>query len=204
MPSLAVCRCPFRLMRRCFLGRWICLLVSERFCLVWKCSLFGYNTYIQFCVHWHGSQCQRRLVPNYAVVFQLGYLYSPVTLCHRKSLTAITQKCYEQYRTSPGGSTSQSSSYTTTYHPSRKIIKVRQTRHTGHFWRSRDELISDILLWTPSHGRAKAGQLAWAYIQRLCADTGYSLEDLPGTMADREGWWERVRAIRAGGTTWWW
>ena len=31
-------------------------------------------------------------------------------------------------------------------------IKVRRTRHAGHY-RSRDELISDILLWTPSHGR---------------------------------------------------
>ena len=27
--------------------------------------------------------------------------------------------------------------------------KVRRTRHAGHCWRSRDELISDVLLWTP-------------------------------------------------------
>ena len=38
-----------------------------------------------------------------------------------------------------------------------KTIKVRRTRHAGHCWRSRDELISDVLPWTPSHGRAKAG-----------------------------------------------
>ena len=36
-----------------------------------------------------------------------------------------------------------------------KTIQVRQTRHAGHCWRSKDELISNILLWTPSHGRAK-------------------------------------------------
>ena len=84
MPSLAVCRCLFRLMRRCFLGRWICLLFSERSRLVWKCRQFGYSSYIQFCVHWLGSQCWRRLVPNYAVVFRLGWVYSPVTLCHRR------------------------------------------------------------------------------------------------------------------------
>ena len=30
----------------------------------------------------------------------------------------------------------------------------------GHCWRSRDEFISDVLLWTPSHGRAKAGRPA--------------------------------------------
>ena len=39
--------------------------------------------------------------------------------------------------------------------PIMKIIKVWQTRHTGHCWRSKDELISDILLWNPSHGRAR-------------------------------------------------
>ena len=56
-----------------------------------------------------------------------------------------------------------------------KTIQVRRTRYAGHCWRSRDRLINDILLWTPSHGRAKAGRLARTYIQQLCADTGCSL-----------------------------
>ena len=30
-----------------------------------------------------------------------------------------------------------------------KTIQVRRTRHAGHCWRSRDKLISDVLLWTP-------------------------------------------------------
>ena len=30
-----------------------------------------------------------------------------------------------------------------------KTIQVRRTRHEGHCWRIRDELISHILLWTP-------------------------------------------------------
>ena len=34
--------------------------------------------------------------------------------------------------------------------PITKSIQVRQTRHAGHHWRSRNELISDILLWTPT------------------------------------------------------
>ena len=42
-----------------------------------------------------------------------------------------------------------------------------RTRHAGHSWRSKDELISDVLLWTPSHGRAKAGRLARTYTQKL-------------------------------------
>ena len=42
----------------------------------------------------------------------------------KKSLTATTQECWEQYWTSPGGSTPQRSSYTATYHPSRKLSKL--------------------------------------------------------------------------------
>ena len=44
--------------------------------------------------------------------------------------------------------------------PITKTIQVRRTRHAGHCWRSRDELISDVFLWTPTHGRAKAGRPA--------------------------------------------
>ena len=32
--------------------------------------------------------------------------------------------------------------------PITKTIQVRRTRHVGHCWRSREELISNILLWT--------------------------------------------------------
>ena len=42
----------------------------------------------------------------------------------KKSLTAITQECCEQYWTSPGGSTPQSSSCTATNYPSRKLSKL--------------------------------------------------------------------------------
>ena len=49
--------------------------------------------------------------------------------------------------------------------PITKTIQVRRTRHAGHCWRSRDDLISDVLLWTPTYGRAKAGRPARTYIQ---------------------------------------
>ena len=122
----------------------------------------------------------------------------------RFSISICIQECCKQYWTSPGGSTPQSSSTITTYHPSWKTIQVRRTRHVRHCWRSRDERISDVFLWTPSHGRAKVGRLTRTYIQQLCADTGCSLEDLLEVMDDREGWWERVRDIYADGATWWW
>ena len=85
-----------------------------------------------------------------------------------------------------------------------KTIQVRRTRHTGHCWRSRDELISDVLLWTPTYGRAKVGRPARTYILQLCEDTGCSPEDMPEAMNDREKWRERARDIRASGTTWSW
>ena len=80
------------------------------------------------------------------------------------------------------------------------------TRHAGHYthcWRSRDELISDVLLWTPAYGQAKAGRPARIYIHKLWEDTGCSLEDLPEAMNNKK-WRERARDIRASGTTWWW
>ena len=88
--------------------------------------------------------------------------------------------------------------------PPMKTIQIRQTRQAGHCWRSRDELISDVLLWTPTHGRAKAGRPARTYIQQLCEDTGCCPEDLSRVMNDRDKWRERVRDIHATSTTWWW
>ena len=87
--------------------------------------------------------------------------------------------------------------------PITKTIQVRRTRHAGHCWRSRDELISDVLLWTPTYGQAKAERPARTYIQQLCEDTGCSPEDLPEATNDWEKYRERVRDIHASGTTWW-
>ena len=69
--------------------------------------------------------------------------------------------------------------------PITTTIKIRRTRHAGHCWRSRDELIRDVLLCTPFR----------TYIQQLCEDTGYSPEDLPEAMSNREKWRESVRDI---------
>ena len=88
--------------------------------------------------------------------------------------------------------------------PITKTIQARWTRHAGHCWRSKDDHISDVLLWTPAYSQAKAGRPARTYIQQLCEDTGCSPEDLPEAMNDREKWRKRVRDIRASGTTWWW
>ena len=64
-----------------------------------------------------------------------------------------------------------------------------------------DKLISDVLPWTPSLGRAKAGRPVRNVILPLCAHTGYSPEDRQEAMNDREGWLERVWDIRADSVT---
>ena len=83
--------------------------------------------------------------------------------------------------------------------PITKTIKVRRSRRAWYCWRSRDEHISDVLLWTPSYGRR-----ARTYIQQHCADTGCSRKDLPEAKDDAEEWRERVRDIQADSVRWWW
>ena len=60
----------------------------------------------------------------------------------------------------------------------------RWTKHAGHCWRSK------WLLWTSTHRNICIGQRAKTYIHLLCADTGYSLQDQPRQMNDRDGWRE--------------
>ena len=127
----------------------------------------------------------------YIYIYIYIYIYTDVTYVHNcfHLLRAILNKSWQQHPTR----------HQLYGHlpPITKTIQVRRTRHAGHCWRSRDELIRDVLLWIPTHGRAKAGRPARTYIQQLCEDTGCCPEDLPRAMNDREEWRERVRDIRA-------
>ena len=128
--------------------------------------------------------------------FRLKFYFGGLQLFYTRMLRAILNKSWQQHPTR----------HQLYGHlpPITKTIQVRRTRHAGHCWRSRDELIRDVLLWIPTHGRAKAGRPARTYIQQLCEDTGCCPEDLPRAMNDREEWRERVRDIRAASTIWWW
>ena len=84
-----------------------------------------------------------------------------------------------------------------------KTIKIRRSRYAGHCNRSRDKLKSDVILWTPSHRRAKAGWPAETYIKQLFEVTECSPEDLPEAMNGRETWHERLRDIPADETIRW-
>ena len=82
-----------------------------------------------------------------------------------------------------------------------QTIQVRRTRHAGHCKRSKDVLISDILLWTPTLRCARIGQPEITYISsvrsmdvvwRTC-----SYQWMISSDQERERERERVRAIRA-------
>ena len=117
-------------------------------------------------------------------------------------MTVIIQECWEQYWTSPEGSTPQSSWCTTIYHP--PITKLSKLDEPDIWvessWRIKDELISDVLRWTPSHGRTKAGWLERIYTHQLCIDTVGSPE-----WTIEKGGGKGSGIFRADGTTgWWW
>ena len=87
--------------------------------------------------------------------------------------------------------------------PISKTIQIRRTTHLGHCWRIKDKLISDVLLWIPSHGSTSVGKPSRTYLQQFCTDTGCALEDLPEAMDDRDEERERVREVHASSMTWW-
>ena len=70
--------------------------------------------------------------------------------------------------------------------PISKTIQIRQTRYVGNCWRSKNELISDVLLWIPSHRHTSVGRPTQTYLQHLRTNTGWSLEDLPESMDDKD------------------
>ena len=116
----------------------------------------------------------------------------------------ITQKCWEQYWTSPGGNIPQDTNYTATCLSSRKLYKLDEpeTQDTAGEARTNSSMMYSY--GSPHMAKQKQDdQLEHTYIQQLCEDTGCRPEDLPKAMNDREKWRERVRDIRASGTTWW-
>ncbi|CAM1300324.1 Uncharacterised protein r2_g1023 [Pycnogonum litorale] len=73
-------------------------------------------------------------------------------------------------------------------------------RFSGHCWRAKQELESNLLLCTPRHGRTCVGWPATTYVDQLCEDVKFLPNDLPNMMQDRDGWRARVKNIRASST----
>ena len=82
-------------------------------------------------------------------------------------------ECSVLFWTNTGSSPLKNNSCMTPYLPSQENIQVRQD-----ILGAKDELISNVIQWIPTHGRTSVGQQAKINIQQLYIDTGCCLEDL--------------------------
>ena len=81
--------------------------------------------------------------------------------------------------------------------PISEIIQLRWARHAGHYWWSKDKLLTDVIQWTLTNGHASVGRLARTYLHQLCARSGCSLEDQPRGMDGMDGWWKTGKSMLA-------
>ena len=81
--------------------------------------------------------------------------------------------------------------------PISQIIQVRPAKDAWYCSRSKDKLVSNILLWTPTHGHTCVCQPAKSY--QIPADTWCCLKDLPKAITDRFKLW-----LRESSKPWWW
>ena len=117
----------------------------------------------------------------------------------------VSQECYEPYWKNPGSNILQKINQLYGYLPHiYKTIQIIGKRHAGYCWRSKNLIISDVLLETPIYWCASIIWPRKAYLQQLRIDTRCRQEDLPGAMDDLDDWRERVSEIRASYVTWWW
>ena len=71
-------------------------------------------------------------------------------------------------------------------------IQERRLRFCGHCYRSKDEVVHQLILWEPKHGNRSVGGQQRTYVDQLESDTGINRENLANAMEDREEWRKRV------------
>ena len=87
--------------------------------------------------------------------------------------------------------------------PISQIIQDEQDM-LAHCWKSKDELISNFLLWNPTHRSTRVARpKSNAYICQHCENTRCRLEDLPRVTEEKERERERERDT-VGTSCWWW
>ena len=61
-------------------------------------------------------------------------------------------------------------------------------KFVGHCWRSKEQILSQLLLWQPAHGSRPRRRPTKSCMDQLETDTGLGLDNLPTAMEDRELW----------------
>ena len=78
-------------------------------------------------------------------------------------------------------------------------IRERCLRFSGHCWRSKNEVVSNLVLWEPKHGKRSVGGQARTFVDLLEADTGVPGDCLPAVMDNRVGWRKNAMGMVGGG-----
>ena len=72
------------------------------------------------------------------------------------------------------------------------ILKARRVQFAGHCFRAENEIISSLLLWTPTN-QTRSRKLSYPDV--IARDIGIDRNDLGTVMLDREIWREHVNSI---------
>ena len=76
-------------------------------------------------------------------------------------------------------------------------IRLSHLRFSGHCWRSKNEVVSSLVLWKLKHGNRSIGRQTRTFVCLLEADTVVPRDCLLAVIDDRVGW----RKKATGGST---
>ena len=138
-------------------------------------------------------------------LYQFYYMDAPhghQLSIQRKSKMVTAEECYKLQWTNPVSNIPQNSSCMAAYLPFLRPFKYDNQDMLDTAAEARNELVNDVLQWTPSHEQASMGWSTRTYLQQLCTESRCSLEDLTEVMDYRDEWCERIREICTSCVMW--
>ena len=67
-------------------------------------------------------------------------------------------------------------------------VKQKRLKLAGHCYRHPEEAASNLVLWTPNHGKRGRGRPARTFVQQLRDDTGLKEREMASLMLRRDQW----------------
>ena len=79
-----------------------------------------------------------------------------------------------------------------------EVARDRCLKFVGHCVRAEQQPCSKVVLWRPTHGRARQGRPHKSYIDVHVDDTNLAVEDLPNATRNRKIWRARCSYANSG------